>query len=200
LVSGQSNDGAPTDNDQRVDKSTAIADDHFFGKLLDKLQALGLEIKVTDDGKTLVKSARYYSNLSAQTRIPFWGMSLLISYSEVMLSVVSCKRTLNRILKETSAKHADSHEVSNSQVQASKAELQALLEETNSLWEEVVPVAHMAVEKTMLEPILKLANTKMEAQNYQNAIIGSYVGWLRFYSLFLCSLLMLYRSATAYHT
>ncbi|KAF7522995.1 hypothetical protein G7054_g11938 [Neopestalotiopsis clavispora] len=138
--------------------STAIADDHFFGKLLDKLQALGLEIKVTDDGKTLVKSARYYSNL------------------EVMLSVVSCKRTLNRILKETSAKHADSHEVSNSQVQASKAELQALLEETNSLWEEVVPVAHMAVEKTMLEPILKLANTKMEAQNYQNAIIGSYIG------------------------
>ncbi|ETS85633.1 hypothetical protein PFICI_03658 [Pestalotiopsis fici W106-1] len=93
-----------------------------------------------------------------------------------MLSVVSCKRTLNRILKEASARYAGTHEVNGGQVQASKAELQALLEETNSLWEEVVPVAHMAVEKTMLEPILKLVNTKGEAQNYQNAIIGSYIG------------------------
>ena len=41
----------------------SIGDDHFSGKLLDKLQALGLEINITDNGKTLVKSARYYSNL-----------------------------------------------------------------------------------------------------------------------------------------
>lgn len=113
-----------------------------------------------------------------------------------MLSVVSCKRSLNRILKEASDKYDEVPPANKSRARASEAELQALLEETNSLWEEVVPVAHMAVEKTMLEPILKLVNTKMEAQDYQNAIIGSYV-CRPTPAVFSASRLTLHRSATA---
>ncbi|ETS85632.1 hypothetical protein PFICI_03657 [Pestalotiopsis fici W106-1] len=63
LVSGPPSNGAPNNNERPVDVPMSIGDDHFFGKLLDKLQALGLEINITDNGKTLVKSARYYSNL-----------------------------------------------------------------------------------------------------------------------------------------
>lgn len=56
-----------------------------------------------------------------------------------------------------------------------EAEIAAVKEEIQSLWDEVVPVAHMAIEKTMLEPILKLVNVKLESHQYQNAIIGNYV-------------------------
>ncbi|KAI4596723.1 hypothetical protein KJ359_005065 [Pestalotiopsis sp. 9143b] len=176
FVSGPSNGATSGNGIQSNPSLSSVADDHFFGKLLDKLQALGLEIRVTNDGKELVKTARYYSNLQVQAHILGWRGGSLTLCREVMLSVVSCKRSLNRILKEASDKYGDVPTAHKSRARASEAELQALLEETNSLWEEVVPVAHMAVEKTMLEPILKLVNTKMEAQDYQNAIIGSYIG------------------------
>lgn len=196
FVSGPSN-GATSGNGRQSNPSlSSVADDHFFGKLLDKLQALGLEIRVTNDGKELVKTARYYSNLQVQAQIFGWRGGSLTPRREVMLSVVSCKRSLNRILKEASDKYGDASTANKSRARASEAELQALLEETNSLWEEVVPVAHMAVEKTMLEPILKLVNTKMEAQDYQNAIIGSYV-CRPTPAVFSASGLTLHRSATA---
>lgn len=46
-----------------TDMAALIPDDQFFGNLLDKLQALGLEIKVTDASRSIVNTARYYSSL-----------------------------------------------------------------------------------------------------------------------------------------
>jgi gamma-glutamyl:cysteine ligase YbdK (ATP-grasp superfamily) len=92
-----------------------------------------------------------------------------------MLSVIDCKRLLNRLLKEATHNYVPTVTTTASKGHTFEDEIRALLDEINSLWDEVVPVAHMAVEKTMLEPILKLVEAKEQSQKHQNAIIGSYV-------------------------
>ncbi|KAH6654160.1 hypothetical protein BKA67DRAFT_658479 [Truncatella angustata] len=132
--------------------------DPFYGNLLEKLQALGWEIKIRDENKQLVKTARYYSSM------------------QVMMSITSLKHNLNLVLMEAACKYASAFPAGSGYARALDTELGAVMEEINSLWDEVVPVAHMAVEKTMLEPILHIVNVMEKSKAYQNAIIGSYIG------------------------
>ncbi|KAK9782333.1 hypothetical protein SCARD494_13641 [Seiridium cardinale] len=143
--------------DKPADQPVSNHSGQFFDKLLEKLQALGREIKVSHEDKSLVKAARYYAHL------------------EVMLSVVTCKRTLNFVLKEALKKYALDRPVATSYADAFETEVRAVVEEISSLWDEVVPVAHMAVEKTMLGPILQFSNVKAKSHKDQNAVIGSYI-------------------------
>lgn len=92
-----------------------------------------------------------------------------------MFSILACKRTLNQILVEAHEKYALVSPAATGRARALEAEIEAVKDEINSLWDEVVPVAHMATEKSMLEPILKVVNVKLKSERYQNAIIGSYV-------------------------
>ncbi|KAI1864511.1 uncharacterized protein JN550_008798 [Neoarthrinium moseri] len=149
-------------NDQAFDMKSLSSDLVFanepYDNLLGKLQALGWEMKADPQTDSLVKAARYYSSL------------------EVFLSVSACRRQLNSALKEASNTYSIVNPVGTGKARALEAEIQAIFEEIRSLWDEVVPVAHMAVEKTLLEPILKTAGGKKTTREYQNAIIGSYIG------------------------
>jgi len=51
----------------------------------------------------------------------------------------------------------------------------AILEEIQSLWEEVVPVAHMAAEKQLLGPILRRFDLSEERRSLQQDVICDYV-------------------------
>lgn len=55
------------------------------------------------------------------------------------------------------------------------AERRAISEEIQSLWEEVVPVAHMAVEKEFLKPFLKEVEYAAKDAKFRNATITAYV-------------------------
>jgi Holliday junction resolvasome RuvABC endonuclease subunit len=82
---------------------------------------------------------------------------------------------MNVTLKEASVKYAQSSTIPPSQADALQSELKAIVNEIQSLWDEVVPVAHMAVEKALLEPILKTVDTKKVSREHQNSIITTYV-------------------------
>ncbi|RYO96577.1 hypothetical protein DL765_011556 [Monosporascus sp. GIB2] len=60
-------------------------------------------------------------------------------------------------------------------------ERRAIIHEIQSLWDEVVPVAHMAVEKEFLNPLLKVVEIDMDTNGLRTATISGYTsGVLRF--------------------
>lgn len=92
-----------------------------------------------------------------------------------MLSIVTCKRTLNLVLMEALERYPSTVPGPSKQPRVLETEISAVMEEIQSLWDEVVPVAHMAVEKAMLGPILQLEDAVRKSVRSQNAIISSYV-------------------------
>lgn len=82
---------------------------------------------------------------------------------------------MNTALKEASVKFGKSSPIAPDEAGALQDELKTTMTEIQSLWEEVVPVAHMAVEKTLLEPILKTVDSKKGSRGCQNSIITTYV-------------------------
>jgi hypothetical protein len=64
-----------------------------------------------------------------------------------------------------------------------ETELLAVKAEIESLWDEVVPVAHMAVEKQLMEPILKRINGRQNAGVTQQRVTFAYV-CVSFYSYY----------------
>lgn len=54
-------------------------------------------------------------------------------------------------------------------------ERHAISQEINSLWDEVVPVAHMAVEKEFVKPLLMTTNIDSREKQLRNATISAYV-------------------------
>ncbi|RYP52116.1 hypothetical protein DL768_002666 [Monosporascus sp. mg162] len=60
-------------------------------------------------------------------------------------------------------------------------ERRAIIQEIQSLWDEVVPVAHMAVEKEFLNPLLKVVEIDSDTNGLRTATISGYTsGVLRF--------------------
>ncbi|RYP64984.1 hypothetical protein DL769_006479 [Monosporascus sp. CRB-8-3] len=60
-------------------------------------------------------------------------------------------------------------------------ERKAIIQEIQSLWDEVVPVAHMAVEKEFLNPLLKVVGIDSDKNGLRTATISGYTsGVLRF--------------------
>lgn len=58
------------------------------------------------------------------------------------------------------------------------AEVQAVLEEIRSLWDETAPVAHMVADKELLAPITKRVNRMSAKRDAQQHAAVSYVGFL----------------------
>lgn len=58
---------------------------------------------------------------------------------------------------------------------ATQEERRAITEEIESLWEEVVPVAHMAVENQFLKPFLRTVQFNQRDAKQRNATISAYV-------------------------
>lgn len=54
-------------------------------------------------------------------------------------------------------------------------ERQAIGQEIKSLWDEVVPVAHMAVEKEFIKPLLATTSIDSREKKLRNATISAYV-------------------------
>lgn len=83
--------------------------------------------------------------------------------------------SLNTAFREAAQTYNSSAPVVHEYNQAIEAEMLAILEEIQSLWEEVVPVAHMAAEKQLLGPILKRFNLNEERRSLQQDVICDYV-------------------------
>lgn len=58
---------------------------------------------------------------------------------------------------------------------AIQEERQAIADEIESLWQEVVPVAHMAVENQFLKPFLRTTMVNKRQVKLRNATISAYV-------------------------
>ncbi|KAH8673412.1 hypothetical protein BX600DRAFT_204882 [Xylariales sp. PMI_506] len=130
-----------------------------YDDLLRKLQALGWEIQCNHaSDEAILKAARHYAS------------------EEVFLLVQACRVSLNVAFNEACRSYAKNAPKVGEYPRAVEAELLAIVEEIQSLWDEVVPVAHMAVEKQLMEPILRRIDLKKESRSAQNALICHYIG------------------------
>ena len=64
---------------------------------------------------------------------------------------------------------------SKSRAKAADDEREAIVADLRSLWDEVVPVAHMAVEKQLVGPIMKSKSNESDMRDSRYALIASYV-------------------------
>ncbi|KAK7935217.1 hypothetical protein PG985_000712 [Apiospora marii] len=129
-----------------------------YDTLLKKLQALGWELNPgTKNNSEIMEAARYYAS------------------EEVYVHVRNCRVSLNTAFREAAQTYNSSAPAANEYNQAVEAEMVAILEEIQSLWEEVVPVAHMAAEKQLLGPILRRFDLSTERRSLQQEVICDYV-------------------------
>ncbi|KAK8065581.1 hypothetical protein PG997_012328 [Apiospora hydei] len=129
-----------------------------YDTLLKKLQALGWELDPGSKGNSeIMEAARYYAS------------------EEVYVHVRNCRVSLNTAFREAAQTYNSSAPVVHEYNQAVEAEMIAILEEIQSLWEEVVPVAHMAAEKQLLGPILRRFDLNAERRSLQQDVICDYI-------------------------
>lgn len=86
-----------------------------------------------------------------------------------------CQRALDLVYAEAIAVGRDNLSDDPSHSKAVDEERQAISEEIQSLWEEVIPVAHMAVEKEFLKPFLKEVDHAAKDAKLRNSTISAYV-------------------------
>lgn len=91
------------------------------------------------------------------------------------MHVRNCRVSLNTAFREAAQTYNSSAPAAHEYNQAVEAEMVAILEEIQSLWEEVVPVAHMAAEKQLLGPILRRFDLSEERKSLQQEVICDYV-------------------------
>ncbi|KAK7953407.1 hypothetical protein PG996_014299 [Apiospora saccharicola] len=129
-----------------------------YDTLLKKLQALGWELNPgTKNNSEIMEAARYYAS------------------EEVYVHVRNCRVSLNTAFREAAQTYNSSAPVAHEYNKAVEAEMVAILEEIQSLWEEVVPVAHMAAEKQLLGPILRRFDLSEERRSLQQDVICDYI-------------------------
>lgn len=92
-----------------------------------------------------------------------------------MYLVRGCRLSLDIVYQEAAKTWNDTAPGANPYPRAVEDEMMAIRDEIQSLWDEVVPVAHMAVEKQLIEPILKRITTAKKRRDTQNDVIGLYV-------------------------
>ncbi|ORY68481.1 uncharacterized protein BCR38DRAFT_423402 [Pseudomassariella vexata] len=132
-----------------------------YDHLLEKLQALGWELSFDDQHKKndiIVTIARRYAN------------------EEVYMLVQGCRASLDSAFREATTTYADTSPAVSGYKRAVEAEMIAIIGEIQSLWDEVVPVAHMAVEKQLLEPILRRIDVTTERAITFQGIVSVYIG------------------------
>ncbi|EMR71192.1 hypothetical protein UCREL1_1762 [Eutypa lata UCREL1] len=140
---------------RRIFDQTTKPHDH----ILTKLQALGAEFNFdTAENNDLVSDARSFANKLSDILHMFY-----LVYAEAI------------------AVGRDNLSDDPSHSKAVDEERQAISEEIQSLWEEVIPVAHMAVEKEFLKPFLKEVDHAAKDAKLRNSTISAYIlGVLRY--------------------
>ncbi|KAK7749330.1 hypothetical protein SLS62_008181 [Diatrype stigma] len=135
-----------------------------YDHILTKLQVLGAELKYNDEGdNVLLSNARRCA-------------------SEVVWSFFcQCRRSLSNVYLEASMVKTVDVDDAPTHARAIQEERRALTEEIQSLWEEVVPVAHMAVENQFLKPFLRAVHVNQRDAKRRNATMAAYIsGVLRY--------------------
>ncbi|KAI5926496.1 hypothetical protein F4810DRAFT_707581 [Camillea tinctor] len=128
-----------------------------YDHILSKLQALGWELNYGDSDRA---NMVYYARNGA---------------SQIILNIAhQCHTQLNVVFQEAAASYAVNAPNVAEYGRVVDQERQAIASEIQSLWDEVVPVAHMAVEKQYLKPILDSVDMANETREVRNAAISAY--------------------------
>ncbi|KXJ88914.1 hypothetical protein Micbo1qcDRAFT_197199 [Microdochium bolleyi] len=160
----QRSNGVESSNGRPSGASEALREtfDGLLGphdRILEKLDALCTELQFDDsDQKAMLADARRLSN-----EIIF----AIVAHQRMVLDIVfiqACK-SYQRSPLGHAAKHA---------VRAADDEREAIVTDLRSLWDEVVPVAHMAVEKQLVGPIMKSRGRESDMRDERYALIASY--------------------------
>ncbi|KAI1491020.1 hypothetical protein F5X96DRAFT_678672 [Biscogniauxia mediterranea] len=141
------------DKVHRLFKVNATSYDH----ILSKLQALGWELNYDDS----VRDAILYNARRGA--------------SQIILNLAhNCHTQLNIVFQEAAATYAINAPNVAEYGRVVNQEREAIASEIQSLWDEVVPVAHMAVERQYLKPILDSVEMANETREVRNAAICAY--------------------------
>ncbi|KAI1781334.1 hypothetical protein F4818DRAFT_436528 [Hypoxylon cercidicola] len=138
-----------------------------YDHILEKLNALQGELvydAVEDDA--MLRTARRHAN-------------------QIVLSLATrCRASLDIVFLEASysyRKHEQREKYTPDHTRALNEEHSAVYSEIQSLWDEMVPLAHMVVEKDYLKPILNKVETYSERQSARDATVAVYTSsMLRF--------------------
>lgn len=86
-----------------------------------------------------------------------------------------CRMALDDVYIEACSAGRDDLSDIPSHAKAIEEERQVLVDEIQSLWDEIIPVAHMAVEKEFLKPLLETINIRNKEGKLRNSVISTYV-------------------------
>ncbi|KAI1099933.1 hypothetical protein F4804DRAFT_64965 [Jackrogersella minutella] len=132
--------------------TTLSSYDHIFSKL----NALHGELDDAVDDDAILHTARRHA-------------------SQIVLSLATkCRASLDTVFLEASLTYNKRTTHSSNYAQAINEERDAVYTEIQSLWDEMVPLAHMVVEKDFLKPISKKTEACSERQSTRDAIVSSY--------------------------
>lgn len=145
-----------------------------YDDLLDKLGALGRELKGPNvEQDAIIKAARFYAS---EYVFPCDIKCTELTLSrEVFILVCACRMSLNKVLYESCLKFSSTAPTIGERARALQSEVLALVDEIQSLWDEVVPVAHMAVEKQVLEPLLTRIDKDKGREDVHRRVVLQYV-------------------------
>ncbi|KAI0602928.1 hypothetical protein F4775DRAFT_4369 [Biscogniauxia sp. FL1348] len=128
-----------------------------YDHILTKLQALGWELHYDDS----VRDAILYNARRGA--------------SQIILNLAhNCHTQLNIVFQEAATSYAVNAPNVPEYGRVVNQEREAIASEIQSLWDEVVPVAHMAVERQYLKPILDSVEMASETREVRNAAICTY--------------------------
>ncbi|KAI1370140.1 hypothetical protein F4677DRAFT_458092 [Hypoxylon crocopeplum] len=145
---------------KEVFETTFQSYDHILGKL----NALHYEVgHDTFEGDAILHAARRHA-------------------SQIVLSMATkCRASLDRVFLEASFTYNNSASHVSDYGRAINDERSAVYAEIQSLWDEMVPLAHMVVEKEFLKPITQKVEMRFERQGNRDATVSVYTtAMLRF--------------------
>ncbi|KAH9887445.1 hypothetical protein F4778DRAFT_756713 [Xylariomycetidae sp. FL2044] len=128
-----------------------------YDHVIQKLSDLGLELDLdTAEQEATVSDARHKA-------------------SQIVLSLATkCQMALDIVFSEASSTYAKNAPNVPAQARAIYHERDDIKIEIQSLWDELVPVAHMAVETEFLQPVLRRLEKQQYDRDVRNALIASY--------------------------
>ncbi|KAI1659441.1 hypothetical protein F4813DRAFT_352997 [Daldinia decipiens] len=138
---------------KQVFETTIVSYDHILGRLNALYCELGDDV-IDDDA--ILRTARRHAN-------------------QIVLSLATkCRASLDTVFLETSATPNKRVSFAPDNAQAINDERDDVYAEIKSLWDEMVPLAHMVVEKEFLKPILEKVETCSERQTIRDATVSRY--------------------------
>ncbi|RYP75489.1 hypothetical protein DL771_002374 [Monosporascus sp. 5C6A] len=115
-------------------------------------------------------TASPHDHILTKLQVLGWELNPATANNKALLSDARCCASeLSHIINSS-----DTRQLTRSQGPIEE-ERRAITQEIQSLWDEVVPVAHMAVEKEFLNPLLKVVKIDSDTNGLRTATISGYV-------------------------